>query len=170
MLEKPYLFGVDPGIEGAIAVFDLRKNDLVTLFDVPVIEFKDKKSRIDLEKLSFFLDIYRDQVLAAIIEEVNSAPDQGVASTFRFGFASGVLSGAISASGTPINYVRPAAWKPMLGLSRDKKDSLKKCRERFKNHGCFFKRRKDHNRAEAALLAALGARFVYQGIKNAGSV
>jgi crossover junction endodeoxyribonuclease RuvC len=105
----------------------------------------------------FFDVVSKFKIGVAIIEEVHSAPEQGIASTFKFGFSSGLLNGVMIGLGIPIKRVRPAIWKNILGLTQDKKLSIQKANEIYPNTP-YFKRMKDHNKAESALLAYLGVR------------
>lgn len=58
----------------------------------------------------------------AMIEKVHSMPQQGVASTFKFGVSYGGLRMALIAVGIPFEEVTPQAWQKALGIpSRDKK-------------------------------------------------
>jgi crossover junction endodeoxyribonuclease RuvC len=53
----------------------------------------------------------------------------------------------------PYDLVRPAKWKKALKLDREAETSLCLARELYPDSQSFLKRKKDHNRAEAILLA-----------------
>jgi crossover junction endodeoxyribonuclease RuvC len=88
------------------------------------------------------------------IEHVAARPGQGVSSMFRFGQAVGVIAGVAAALGTPIEWISPARWKKAAGLGSDKELSRLRAIDAWPQQARLFSRRKDHNRAEAALIAA----------------
>jgi crossover junction endodeoxyribonuclease RuvC len=106
--------------------------------------------------------------VVGIIEHVSAAPGQGVSSAFNFGKTYGTLRTALKACEVPFRTVTPAEWKRALKLpGLDKSASLEMARELWPEATCFS-RAKDHNRAEAALLAyyvySLGASKLMRAI------
>ena len=94
-----------------------------------------------------------------VIEDVAAMTGaESARSMFKFGQTKGLMQGIIHSlfPETTIVYLKPNVWKPALGLSRDKKRSLAKACEIFKKEVRLFKRVKDADRAEAALLAYCG--------------
>jgi crossover junction endodeoxyribonuclease RuvC len=151
--------GVDPGLSGAVAVFDPARQHL-TLLDMPVHSIRvgrGKRKQIDLGELARFVDVYAADVAKATIESVHAMPKQGVSSSFSFGFAAGVVQGVIAAHFIPVQLVTPAVWKRALGLTSDKDASRQLAGRVFARQGDLFRRKKDDGRAEAALLARYGA-------------
>ena len=142
------IIGIDPGFTGAIAF--LNRNKLL-IQDLP-IRLIMKKKQIDERK---FAAIIKDApcIDYAAIEDVHSMPNQGVASTFTFGYNAGILLGVLAAHNIKILKVRPNVWKPALGLDRDKKKSLVLARKVFPDYQSYFKLMKHNGRAEAALIA-----------------
>jgi crossover junction endodeoxyribonuclease RuvC len=92
------------------------------------------------------------------LERVASMPKQGVASTFRFGRAFGTAIGVIGALKVPLIMVAPAKWKVHFRLSADKEQSRALALRLFPACAEQFQRKRDHNRAEASLLALYAAR------------
>jgi len=79
--------GIDPGLSGAIAIFDLEKGSLV-IHDMPTLEIKVGKSNknvISERQLVSILDEPKGAI--AFCEKVNAMPGQGVTSMFNFGFS-----------------------------------------------------------------------------------
>lgn len=148
--------GVDPGVNGAVAIIN-GKGVLVTVEDLP-IKIKNSKKHLDLKKVSEMFKAYPIKV--ACIEQVASAPGQGVASTFKFGFSSGFLQGLLFGIGLEPLLLKPSVWKPTLGLTTNKKESLALASKLFGSE--HFKLLKDHNKAEAALIAYVGWRLSHQ--------
>ena len=120
--------GVDPGLNGAIAV--VSNDGLVNVIDMPKSKErhgKESRDRICSHTL-------RDELLAiqhangkirmAVVELVGPMPKQGVTSVFRFGYGNGQLDGVLAALCIPTEYVKPQTWKKALGLGADKAQSL----------------------------------------------
>lgn len=161
---KSLILGIDPGLTGAVAVLEPATHHLVDVFDMPVIKIKNKKPKIDIHQLAHTLKVYAPKTYLAVIEEVGVMTGvEARSSMFNFGFGAGVLHGILVALDIPIIAVRPAVWKSLMGLSRDKKLSVDKAHSYFPNQKQMFT--KVHNgkardgRAEAALLAMIGTRF-----------
>jgi crossover junction endodeoxyribonuclease RuvC len=88
-----------------------------------------------------------------VVEQVASRPGQGVASMFRFGQSYGTILGVVGALEIPLRHVTPAAWKRALGLiGGDGEASRARAIETWPMHADLFDRKKDHNRASAALI------------------
>src|SRR5690606_25246476 len=90
------------------------------------------------------------------IESVGSRPGQGVASTFKFGTAYGVVQGVIGALQIPVEFVSPQRWKKHFRLSGDKEQARAKAQQLFPTCAAAFNLDKHHGRAEAALIARYG--------------
>lgn len=89
----------------------------------------------------------------AVVERVHSMPRQGVASTFKFGQAYGTVLGAFGALRVPIVSVTPQRWKKDYGIGSDKEAGRLLACDLWPDDAARFKRKKDHGRAESALLA-----------------
>lgn len=138
------VMGVDPGISGAVAFYFPEFND-VSVYDVPVVD-----GQVNGPALADLILQYSPDV--AIIESVHSMPKQGVASTFKFGMAYGIAIGVVGACRVPMHLVTPSFWKKKFRLGSDKEEARALAISRFPaNTG--FGRKKDHGRAEAALIA-----------------
>ena len=85
------------------------------------------------------------------IELVGSMPKQGVSSTYKFGRAVGAIEAVCELTGCSVTYIRPAKWKKEMMLTSDKHSSLDMARNLFPSAKLF--KVKDHNKAEALLLA-----------------
>lgn len=158
----PYLvLGVDPGLKGALALINAPAKKLECVLDMPTKTYQTKAGRehtiIDQTALALWLGSYSKQIALAVVEEVHSMPDQGVATTFKFGYNAGLVAGMISSTLVPIQFIPPQVWKALMNLSRNKRDSLNKAQILFPTDENLFKRAKDDGRAEAALLAYIGA-------------
>jgi crossover junction endodeoxyribonuclease RuvC len=147
--------GIDPGFSGAIAFYAPKEN-IVSIYDMPVYQNAKGKTEINLYELHDILAPETDEPHMAIIEQVAAMRGQGVTSMFRFGQSYGATQMAVAAHKIPIRMVTPAKWKAHFGLSRDKGVSRGLAAQCFPNQAKLFSRVKDDGRAEAALLALYG--------------
>lgn len=143
------IIGVDPGANGAIASLDAETGDLLWVEDMP-----SHDGVVSPANIADMID-GRD-VVVAWIEKVHSMPKQGVSSSFKFGRAFGTVIGALGGNRIPIQYVTPAKWKADARLSKDKNASRQRATELWPGFSAEFKRVKDNDRAEAALIARHG--------------
>lgn len=153
------ILGIDPGLDGALAVLS---SDLRTLavFDMPTFSTTRGKRKIDMKVLDAIIDLHRPGVKLAVVEDTHSMPNQGVASTFNFGFTCGLTQMGLVANAIPMLAVRPAVWKAAMGLSSDKADSIKLATKLLPTHQHLWPLAKHDGRAEAALLAYYGRNFL----------
>lgn len=148
MSEDYFIMGVDPGLSGAIAFYNPKFANLIAAYDLPVIG-----KEINAAELFDIIDSFKP--VAAIIESVHAMPKQGVSSSFNFGMSYGVVRGVVSASKIRTHLVAPTKWKKYFSLSSDK-DASRALAIRYWPDSPHFRRKKDHGRAEAALLALYG--------------
>ena len=146
------ILGIDPGISGALAFYFTAAPDRVSVEDIPVAD-----GMVDAVTVAQRITQIRPDV--AVIEKVGAMPGQGVSSMFRFGQAFGTLQGVVSALGVPLHTVGPAKWKRHYGLDADKEAARALALRLFPSVE-HFARKKDHGRAEAALIARYGAEVI----------
>ena len=157
------IVGIDPGLTGAIAVISVNPITCVAVHDIPTILSRNETKKVtDLSSLSKIIrEISTEyRVLAVLIELVASRPDQGVVSVFSFGFGTGLLHGVCAANGLKIAEISPAVWKADLNLTRNKADSLHLAKKIFPESAKSFEKMKHNGRAEAALIAYFGIKFM----------
>ena len=143
------ILGIDPGASGAIAFYFPSRPELVSAEDVPLAG-----GEIDAATLARRINQLRPTM--AVIEQVGAMPKQGVSSTFKFGTAYGTVRGVVQALGVPMHLVTPGRWKKHFRLDADK-EKARALAIRLWPASRHFERKKDHGRAEAALLARFGA-------------
>jgi crossover junction endodeoxyribonuclease RuvC len=68
-----------------------------------------------------------------------------------------MVRGVIAAAGIPLHLVSPAKWKRAYGLDADKEKSRALALRLWPARADLFGRKRDHGRAEAALIARYGA-------------
>jgi crossover junction endodeoxyribonuclease RuvC len=143
------VIAIDPGLTGAVAVLD-KQGGIIDCFDLPTID-EGTRCRVDAVNLADLIRAHGPYALA-IVEQVASRPGQGVSSTFKFGQSYGTILGVVGALAIPVRHVTPAKWKKALGLSGDGEASRARPIETWPTHADLFARKKDHHRAEAALI------------------
>jgi crossover junction endodeoxyribonuclease RuvC len=149
------ILGVDPGLTGALA-FYFPAQGVVSVEDMPVVS-----GDVDAATLAACIAQMRPDI--AIVEHVASRPGQGVASVFKFGCGYGIVRGVIAAAGVPLHLVSPAKWKRAYGLDADKEKSRALALRLWPARADLFGRKRDHGRAEAALLARYCAERIVNG-------
>lgn len=145
----PLVLGVDPGATGAIAALDAVTGVLMWVEDMPSHE-----GVVSAPLAADLLDSW--PIMTAWVENVHSMPKQGVSSSFKFGRAFGTIVGVLGGARVPVEYVTPAVWKKQARLSKDKGASRRAACELWPDRSDLFKRVKDADRAEAALIARYG--------------
>ena len=118
------IFGIDPGLSGAIAL--LENNKVLDVIELPVMsEGKKNKRQLNSAQLSNFIskNVENIDTTAVIVEQVNAMPGQGVTSMFNFGQTFGAIKGITAALNLPIYFVRPSKWKKHFDLIKSSKDA-----------------------------------------------
>ena len=154
---RDLILGVDPGLDGALALIDLHNGDLVDVFDMPVLQLKAKRE-LDEYGLARIIDQHAALLTDAWIERVWSMPGEGVVQAFAFGAAYGQLRGVICANFIPLHDVVPTVWKRAVGVAGDKDESRKAASIQWPDQTGRWPAKKHHGRADASLIAAYGRR------------
>jgi crossover junction endodeoxyribonuclease RuvC len=152
--------GIDPGLHGAIAIYNTEGVCPLHVRDIPVHELTvngKKRLQIDKHELSLMLKGY--QGARAFVEDVHSMPKQGVASSFKFGFVAGCIQQAVVDAVFELRLVQPNVWKRRFNLTDDKDASRARASELLPAHAHLWPLKKHDGRAEAVLLALYGARY-----------
>jgi len=158
-----YIIGVDPGLSGAIAVFKLDPDlQLVGIRDMPVqAALKGKGRTVDCIELARLFRPFSQQEVLCFIEAVNSMPNQGVASSFKFGRVSMAPEAIAHAYRYRVDMISPHVWKRKAKLIKKPKDaSLALAKSMFPEHEHLFRLKKHEGRAEAALIAYFGIKLM----------
>ena len=150
------IFGIDPGISGAISVLENKK--VIEIFDMPtMIDGKKNKRQVNGAQVTHIIKerLDSDKEIIVVVEHVNAMPGQGVTSMFNFGQSFGVIKGICSALSLPIYFVRPTKWKKHFNLIKTNKDASRtKATEIYPHISDKISRKKDSNRADAILIAS----------------
>ena len=149
------IFGIDPGIAGAIAVLDDKK--IVDVKDLPTMsEGKKNKRQLNSANLSQYIssNIVDFNKTVVVVEQVNAMPGQGVTSMFNFGQTFGAIKGITATLKLPIFFVRPSKWKKHFELINSSKDASRtKVIEMYPKLSSQLAKKKDVNKSDAILIA-----------------
>ena len=151
------IFGIDPGVSGAISVLEDKK--IIEVFDMPtMIDGKKNKKQVNGSQVTNIikerLNNDKEKEVVVVVEHVNAMPGQGVTSMFNFGQSFGVIKGICSALSLPIYFVRPTKWKKHFNLIKTNKDASRtKVIEVYPEISSELSRKKDSNKADAILIA-----------------
>lgn len=138
------ILGIDPGVTGGLAF--LFPDDSLLISDIPAVD-----GAVDVAAVARHIRQHQPRV--AVIERASARPGQGVSSTFKYGAAYGALQAVCAALGVPVDLVAATTWKRHFGLSKDKEKSRALAIRTWPQISVWFARKKDHGRAEAALIA-----------------
>jgi len=156
------ILGVDCGLCGGAAVIDTVAPHLVDAIDLPVYGVGAKR-RIDAIMFANWIRVHEPAI--AYVERSGAWPHQGNASAFIYGRATGALETVVQLTGVELHIVEAATWKRAFGLRGGDKEA---CRLAvlaiFPASAHLFGRKRDHNRAEATLLAAFGCDQLLLGV------
>lgn len=149
------VLGIDPGMSGAVAAFDTATKTFQILRD-----FKH------LRDIAFAISELSTEGSRAVLELVAARPGQGVSSMFTFGRATGVALGALYLTRTAFIETTPTRWQAWAAKHAG-------WRAPFDSRGVLgvlrpeclptVVRKKDHNTADAMLMALWGAAMVGAG-------
>jgi len=151
------VLGVDPGLNGAAGIVDMPADPLLPPTIVAVIDLptsgESTKRRIHVGEFFGWLKTHAPE--RGFIERAQSMPQQGVASTFRYGRAVGHLEASCLCAGIKMRELETRAWKKHFGLDSDKEKSRALVQSLYPDSK-LFERVMDHQRAEAVLIACYG--------------
>ena len=149
------VLGIDPGMSGAVAAYDTGTKTFQILRD-----FKH------LQEIAFAISELSTEGARAVLELVSARPGQGVSSMFTFGRATGVALGALYLTRTPFIETTPTRWQGWAAkraIWRAPFDSRGVLGVLRPECASTVARKKDHNSADAMLMALWGAAMVDAG-------
>lgn len=171
------VIGIDPGITGALAI--ITPHGLQACADIPVMNRASRRVRSKNGEMrtkttsqvnaGAFAELLREWVsghdkneVMVLIEKCQAMPGkikgsskaQSSAGTFSLGLSAGIVEGVVAAMHLPHQLVHPSAWKAHLKVPKGK-DAARAMASRLYPAAPLWKK-KDHNRAEAILIAKYG--------------
>ena len=151
-MSKKLIVGIDPGKKGAIAFLD-KDTFEAEVYSMPqfVLDLVD------------ILKSKQENIFFVVIEKQQSFPKQGVKSIFNLGIHYGIILGILTTLQIPYEEISCHKWqKEMIGGNKErgktKKLSLKKAKALFP----YLDIGKNHNKADALLIAEYARRFIYK--------
>ena len=159
------IVGIDPGSKGAIAIW--AGGDHWAVHDCPITEVHRKKGAKtstenvpDPQGMFQLLEPLKGTMVHVFLEKVWGFKGQGGASQFKFGMNYGMWMALIAVLGIPYTLVTPQRWKKDMGVTSDKGTCAIRAKQLFPETFEFLQRKKDHDRAEAILLAGYGRKVL----------
>lgn len=152
----PCILAVDPGLTGALAFYFPDAPERVSVHDMPVAD-----GEVDPAGIARRVRQLRPSM--AIIERVGPMPRDGVRQAFGFGGAYMAARAVVTILEVPQHLVTPTVWKRhfrLRGGPEGKEQARGLALRLFPASAEHFARKKDHGRAEAALLARYAAEVI----------
>jgi crossover junction endodeoxyribonuclease RuvC len=166
--------GIDPGLTGALAFLETdpltapHSSRLLSTIDMPVAKTMVGKRLAKSRKTApqtpnwwaVAAALREEEPDLVVLENQRPMPQQGVVSMFSLGRQMGGLEGVLAALGLPFEVVEPVTWKWAVGLKGREKEASRQLALKLMPEGAaLFGRKRDHGRAEAALIALWKASY-----------
>ena len=120
-------FGIDPGVNGGIALLD-GEGHVIEALKMPTTD-------ADLLHHLLFNFVFKfvPTRCRAVLERASASPQMGVVSAFTFGRGYGALRMALTASQIPFDEVSPVKWQTAMGCRTggDKNVSKRRAQQLF---------------------------------------
>ena len=101
---EPVILGIDPGLNGGLAIISNKKK-LIATMAMPL----NTEKHLDVKSVMKFLAGHN--IENAFIESNSAFPGQGVVSMYNFGRITGQIEGVIETLSINLNSVRPKKWQ-----------------------------------------------------------
>jgi len=153
--------GIDPGLTGALASINC-DGDSQIMRDLPTSQLNKLKWVDGILLLEILREARGDtppQQCLITLEQTGVIPKNGAIAANSMGRTLGSILATIQISGIPFHVVQPARWKSVMKVPTEKDGARQKAIQLFPGFRDELDRKKDHNRAEAALLAYYGCAF-----------
>lgn len=147
--------GIDPGINGAVAVFD--NLTVINILDIPKVKWGSKQLLPNTKELIKIFKEYDPGLI--VLERITTAPTDGVVSAGNFLQGVGRVEGCCS--DYRLEYVIPRVWKTASGLvHKVKKASVGKATIWHPEAAKFIDGQKNAvDRADAVLITRFFLKF-----------
>lgn len=156
--DRVNIVAIDPGLTGAIAVFDMASARASTvIYKMPSDRKVRKGTRIlDVHALRELLGIVKPGS-HVVLEHAHARPTDGGAQAFAFGRCYGAIEAAVKFSGLPYSYESPAKWKPAMLTAEErelgKAGAVAALRRRYPRQFDDGSLKVTHDQADAILIA-----------------
>lgn len=159
-----YVASIDPGVNGAIAIFKIAKSFKgkqgklipIQVYDMPrMIKLTGKGEQIDPIGLRKILIGYK--IEKVFLELITAMHQQGATSAFNFGGAFHTIIGVAIGLGLPIYFIPPKKWRNCGVLAKtDKKGALLWARKKWPILAKSLALVKHQDRADALWIGYVG--------------
>ncbi len=152
------VYGIDPGITGAVAV--IHGDDEIEIHDAPVYQ-DGKRTRIDACGCFTLLHGLNTADPMVFIEKSQPMPKNGSIAAFSLGYSFGVWIGVLASMGIRYELVTPQSWKKalMAGSPKEKDASRVVCDRLWPGQReNWWPLKRHHGRCDSLLLALYGKR------------
>ncbi len=177
----PLVAGIDPGTNGAVAIYDIESKRTISIQDIPSwyqTVGKKKRKRIDTIALMELFDMLNLMgVELIVLEAVGGRPRQSASAGFVFGYTVGLIYMCAMYSKIMVETVPPQKWKKVLGVpgkqgNKDKDakkqaegDIVNRANQLFPHDRELFRTERGAlrmDRVDAAFLAKFGGDHVWR--------
>jgi crossover junction endodeoxyribonuclease RuvC len=149
--------GVDPGKTGAFAIISER-GTVEHIADMPLVG-----NEINVAALA---SVIADCAFSlAVVEKTQAMPSIPRSTAHSLGMSEGLVLGVLITRGFAVRSPRPAVWKRAMSIPADKDAARAAAIRLFPAAEPLLARKRDHNRAEALLLAEY-ARRTWKGTQQ----
>lgn len=150
--------GIDPGTPLTIAALSPDGAAILGIWDKESVATQEKRGKTakwynSPDLIAAVLRPYAALGAEVVIEHVQPMPSQGAVSQCRFVGSMYMAQGAAAALRMNRFQPTPSSWKRVMNLTPDKERSRAEALRLWPASAHLFKRKMDHDRAEAALLA-----------------
>lgn len=156
------IIGIDPGLTGAITFLDSRGSMVVE--DIPTMALEGNgmvKRKVDGLALARLARNHCPAVegVTVVCEALRAMPGNAIQTQGSLMRSFGAIEAVFEVLRFPVMLVDPQTWKRHFGLKSDKAASLEVARRLYPQCNAIA-RAKDHNRAEALLIAHWGLKHL----------
>ena len=153
--------GIDPGVDGAIAlVQDKKPPEVWDLEAASIGTVRQLVPQMIVDMLAAW-----GEVDLVVVEDNRALGSNGSLANWSMGVSMGIVFGVCAAMNRPILRVKPKEWQAELGLSQvkhvDRKNAHRqRAREMWPSLDDSLKLVKHHDRADALMIAEYGRRLL----------
>ena len=161
---KTWILGIDPGVNGALALVSPDPVEILRVWDMPnyeeVLTTGKKRKSVHLDELIKIFKFVQtmgasdDANIRVHIEKVQAYGKQSAPAAFNFGYSSAIPFALSRVFGWEVTKISPVSWKRYFALQATAKDAARlKVLRHFPRDSELFKRKMDVDRADAVLIA-----------------
>lgn len=157
------VIGIDPGLTGALASVDA--SETCAISDLPTVDIPGEgrtQRKIDAYALTQLLKQHLPLGERAIVvmEDVHAMASSvsGSGANTSLMHTKGMIEGVVGSLGLTLRLVNSQRWKRYYGIGADKRAAITTILALYPQAADMLARVKDHNRAEALLIAHYGLR------------